>query len=155
LLLKKQQEKILFDKIFRDIYFFPLTCIIKCKLKGWSIYEYMGKSIKTLNAPSEFVKEWLETKYKSLIESTLSGLKNKDIKVEIVVGEKEKGFPQKIVINNLTLKKRYSFENFVVGGGNKLAYAASTAVAKNPGTNHLYYHRKIYKRSNLCYTKCA
>jgi len=34
----------------------------------------------TLNAPSEFVKEWLETKYKSLIESTLSGLKNKDIK---------------------------------------------------------------------------
>ena len=96
----------------------------------------------TLNAPSEFVKEWLETKYKSLIESTLSGLKNKDIKVEIVVGEKEKGFPQKIVINNLTLKKRYSFENFVVGGGNKLAYAASTAVAKNPGTayNPLYIY---------------
>jgi len=96
----------------------------------------------TLNAPSEFVKEWLETKYKSLIESTLSGLKNKDIRVEIVVGEKEKGSPQKIVINNLTLKKRYSFENFVVGGGNKLAYAASTAVAKNPGTayNPLYIY---------------
>ncbi len=96
----------------------------------------------TLNAPSEFVKEWLETKYKSLIESTLSGLKNKDVKVEIVVGEKEKGPPQKIVINNLTLKKRYSFENFVVGNGNKLAYAASTAVAKNPGTayNPLYIY---------------
>ncbi len=96
----------------------------------------------TLNAPSEFVKEWLETKYKSLIESTLSGLKNKDVKVEIVVGEKEKGSPQKIVINNLTLKKRYSFENFVVGNGNKLAYAASTAVAKNPGTayNPLYIY---------------
>lgn len=96
----------------------------------------------TLNAPSEFVKEWLETKYKSLIESTLSGLKNKDVKVEIVVGEKEKGPPQKIVINNLTLKKRYSFENFVVGSGNKLAYAASTAVAKNPGTayNPLYIY---------------
>ena len=96
----------------------------------------------TLNAPSEFVKEWLETKYKSLIESTLSGLKNKDVKVEIVVGEKEKVPPQKIVINNLTLKKRYSFENFVVGNGNKLAYAASTAVAKNPGTayNPLYIY---------------
>ncbi len=95
-----------------------------------------------LNAPSEFVKEWLETKYKSLIESTLSGLKNKDVKVEIIVGEKEKGSPQKIVINNLTLKKRYSFENFVVGNGNKLAYAASTAVAKNPGTayNPLYIY---------------
>lgn len=96
----------------------------------------------TLNAPSEFVKEWLETKYKSLIESTLSGLKNKDVKVEIIVGEKEKGSPQKIVINNMTLKKRYSFENFVVGNGNKLAYAASTAVAKNPGTayNPLYIY---------------
>ncbi|MEA3313526.1 MAG: chromosomal replication initiator protein DnaA [Caldisericota bacterium] len=96
----------------------------------------------TLNAPSEFVKEWLETKYKSLIESTLSGLKNKDVKVEIVVGKRGEEPPQKIVINNLTLKKRYSFENFVVGGGNKLAYAASTAVAKNPGTayNPLYIY---------------
>ncbi len=34
------------------------------------------------------------------------------------------------------LNDKYTFENFVVGGGNELAYAACQAVAANPGTKY-------------------
>jgi len=35
-----------------------------------------------------------------------------------------------------TLNPRYSFENFIVGSSNDLAYSACQAVAKNPGTKY-------------------
>ncbi|MGH7249849.1 MAG: chromosomal replication initiator protein DnaA, partial [Minisyncoccia bacterium] len=34
------------------------------------------------------------------------------------------------------LNERYTFENFVVGSGNELAYAACQAIAQNPGTKY-------------------
>lgn len=34
------------------------------------------------------------------------------------------------------INERYSFENFIVGSGNELAYAACQAVAQNPGTKY-------------------
>ncbi len=95
-----------------------------------------------LEVPSEFAKEWLDTRYRSLIESTLSDIKKEKIKLDFIVAKKEKTSPQKVVINSITLNKHYTFENFVVGNSNKLAYAASMAVAKNPGTayNPLYIY---------------
>lgn len=36
----------------------------------------------------------------------------------------------------LGLNERYTFENFIVGSGNELAYAACQAVAANPGTKY-------------------
>jgi chromosomal replication initiator protein len=32
--------------------------------------------------------------------------------------------------------KKYTFENFVVGGGNEFAYSICTAISKNPGINY-------------------
>ena len=96
----------------------------------------------TLEVPSEFAREWLDTRYRSLIESTLSDIKKEKIKLDFIVVKKEKQSPQKVVINSITLNKNYTFENFVVGNSNRLAYAASIAVAKNPGTayNPLYIY---------------
>lgn len=34
------------------------------------------------------------------------------------------------------LNERYTFENFIVGSGNELAYAACQAIAQNPGTKY-------------------
>ncbi|MDB5183192.1 MAG: chromosomal replication initiation protein DnaA [Candidatus Saccharibacteria bacterium] len=36
----------------------------------------------------------------------------------------------------LGLNERYTFDNFIVGGGNELAYAACQAIAANPGTKY-------------------
>ena len=97
-----------------------------------------------LKVPSEFAKEWLETKYLSLIKSALTEIRKKPTNVEIVIEEKEQKTspPPKITVGDVTLNKNYTFENFVVGNSNRLAYAASYAIAKNPGKtyNPLYIY---------------
>ena len=97
-----------------------------------------------LKVPSEFAKEWLETKYLSLIKSALTEIRNKATNVEIIIEESEQKTspPPKITVGDVTLNKNYTFENFVVGNGNRLAYAASYAIAKNPGKtyNPLYIY---------------
>ncbi len=51
-------------------------------------------------------------------------------KVEVLLDKEDEGYKE---INCEGLSGRYSFENFVVGEGNRLAYEASLEVAKNPG----------------------
>ncbi len=95
-----------------------------------------------LKVPSEFAKEWLETKYIALIESALSDVRKKLTKVEFIIGEKKVIPVPKVTVGDITLNKNYTFEHFVVGNSNRLAYAASLAIAKNPGKayNPLYIY---------------
>jgi chromosomal replication initiator protein len=95
-----------------------------------------------LKVPSQFVKDWLETKYFSLINTTLSEILGKELKIEFVVEESKTEPQQNIIINNVVLYRQYTFENFVVGASNRLAYAATMAVANNPGKiyNPLYIY---------------
>jgi len=95
-----------------------------------------------LNVPSQFVKDWLETKFLSLIQTTLSELLGKEMKINFNVEERKAEPQQNIVINKIVLYRRYTFENFVVGGSNRLAYAAAIAVANSPGRtyNPLYIY---------------
>lgn len=109
-----------------------------------------------VSVPSIFAKEWFEKKYHKEIIKSLNKLTNKKVnKVIYEVGAKEKT-DQKINLNpptttpvtqtrvtetpsvnqGLSLKKDYSFDNFVVGTTNRLAYAASMAVSQNPGKAH-------------------
>ncbi|MFU2158355.1 MULTISPECIES: chromosomal replication initiator protein DnaA [Caldisericum] len=99
----------------------------------------------TLKAPSIFVKEMLETKYASLVNSTLKEVTGRNISLNILVEEKKPKTPPVIIVNNITLNKDYTFEEFVVGSGNRLSYAAAKAVASNPGKvyNPLYIYGKV------------
>ncbi len=95
-----------------------------------------------LKVPSELVKEWLETKYISLIKSAIEEVKKHPVEIDFIVEERKIPQLPKIKVGDITLNKNYTFENFVVGSGNRLAYAASMAVAKNPGKayNPLYIY---------------
>jgi len=95
-----------------------------------------------LQAPSNLVKEILETKFRSLIKTTILEQTGKDLELVIQVQEKRPKEPPIIVVNNITLHKDYTFEEFVVGKSNELAYAACKNVASNPGKayNPLYIY---------------
>lgn len=102
-----------------------------------------------LAVPNTFAKEWLSTKYHKNI---LQGLRNviEDIRsLDYVISHQKPkkddlakqintSGPRELPMGNLfinpedNLNPRYTFENFVVGPFNELAYAATQAIMKKP-----------------------
>ena len=108
-----------------------------------------------VNVPNGFAKEWLENKYNKFI---IKAFKNnypgiKTVKYVITQCAPEKPIQrQKTIRENIipqsfhsennknkqesTLNSKYTFDSFVVGSSNELAYAACIAVTENSGTNY-------------------
>ncbi len=104
-----------------------------------------------LGVPNAFVKEWLSNKYHNFILKILRGLAEEVRSLEYLItrndakkkgASKEEGVLQNTkelplsdfyVNKEDNLNPRYTFESFVVGPFNELAYAASQAVIKKPG----------------------
>jgi chromosomal replication initiator protein len=85
-----------------------------------------------VGVPNTFISEYLENNLRSLIEKALSSILHKEIRVEFCVSsEAEK--PSKETSKLPLFNPRYTFDTFVVGNSNNLAYAASSKVVENPG----------------------
>jgi chromosomal replication initiator protein len=92
---------------------------------------------------SAFAKDWLENRLLSTIKRTLTQIMGRSVGVSFVVWSpvEETAAPgplwqktnQQDVAHG-TLSTHYTFDQFVVGPANQLAYAASRAVADNPAT---------------------
>jgi chromosomal replication initiator protein len=112
--------------------------------------------------PNGFAKDWLETRYRSLISQTLARVVGYSVQVEFVVaanGEVDAhvvatetqpvrveptrvGAPDGPAAGVTNLNPRYTFSNFIVGSANRLAHAASLSVAERPG--HAYNPLFLY-----------
>lgn len=114
--------------------------------KNTSILDYDSKKV-TLAVPNAFTKEWLKNKYEPQIIEALrnilggtekleyevkSPLEIKEVKLSVETKEEE----ELEAPVNYSLNSRYTFENFVIGGSNKLAHAACSGVAKSPGRKY-------------------
>jgi chromosomal replication initiator protein len=104
--------------------------------------------------PNGFAKDWLETRYRSLIAGTLARIVGYSVQVEFLVSAAAEaegatstngnGHPQQVRLEPgrvgggteggaANLNPRYTFANFIVGSANRLAHAASLSVAERPG----------------------
>lgn len=98
----------------------------------------------TISTPSAFVKQTLSQKHLSLIEASFEQITGKKVAINFIVKEFEapkqemiaEDFFQPAVSKPNVLNPKYTLENFVVGPTNNLAFAASQAVAQNPGTSY-------------------
>lgn len=119
----------------------------------------MENGVVYLSVPSAFVKEWLSNKYHNFILKALRGLSDEVRSLEYVITKSEpkkkkiekdikeqnnKELPlEDFYINKEdNLNPRYTFDTFVIGPFNELAYAAAQAVIKKPGIvyNPLFYY---------------
>lgn len=118
-------------------------------------------NILVVGVPNVFIKQQLERKYNQLIvdtlakngvtperveykihSGTLTTKKVDDEPVSLMGYQRRQPSSDRPAPTTLThtyrqgLNERYSFENFVVGSGSELAYAACQAIAQNPGARY-------------------
>lgn len=92
-----------------------------------------------IEVPNAFFIDWLEEHYHGLIHEILAEICGAPIKVNYKVLERtrERTSPGKLYREDTShLQPRYTFDNFVVGEGNKFARAAAFAVANTPGKRY-------------------
>jgi chromosomal replication initiator protein len=119
--------------------------------------------------PNGFAKDWLESRYRSLISQTLARIVGYSVQVEFVVGPSDGADPEPATAGDpaalaatssngqhvrvepsrvggeggaTNLNPRYTFSNFIVGSANRLGHAASLSVAERPG--HAYNPLFLY-----------
>ena len=106
--------------------------------------------------PNGFAKDWLETRYRSLISQTLARIVGYSVQVDFEVREGQTAAfdgattePVRLEATRAggdngatSLNSRYTFGNFIVGSANRLAHAASLSVAERPG--HAYNPLFLY-----------
>src|SRR3989344_2269109 len=106
-----------------------------------------------VSVPNGFIKEWLENKFHKKILDSIRTLTPEIREIQYIVGHPkidlkqnidkvllEKDLEEKIgtavdfdVDRTTNLNKKYSFDSYVVGSSNELAFAASQAITKNIG----------------------
>lgn len=92
----------------------------------------------TLRVPFGVNKNMIMTKYFSLIDNCIEAVTGKKYELEVIVDEDEKKQENTEISNDAesALNPEYTFDTFVVGKNNNLAYSASSAVAERPGSTY-------------------
>lgn len=153
--LKKELPKASFD-----------TWVKQCAFLGWE----EATSTMTIGANNAYACDWLDSRLKSTVTKKLTGLLATTVNVTFKIhhaavvsvqtedsDENDADFIEPDSLSAEKVEKRarsrqqsqlnpkYSFDNFVVGPGNRLAHAASMAVAEHPAKayNPLFIHSGV------------
>jgi chromosomal replication initiator protein len=127
--------------------------------KNTTLLQHKGNNL-VVGVPNVFIKQQLERKFNDLVTTTLKKNGVDPITVEYKIytantpAKKAEVIEDVVILNPSTeqapktptsslthtyrqgLNERYTFDNFVVGSGNELAYAACQAIAQSPGTKY-------------------
>jgi chromosomal replication initiator protein len=104
----------------------------------------------TIGVPNVFIAEWLRSRLHSLIKRTLTSIIGQSVDVQFSVRPLNQEIQpvasrqadggtstrMKEPVTAFRLNPKYTFDNFVVGESNRLAYAAALEVSEDPGDKY-------------------
>jgi len=113
----------------------------------------LKKNTLTVSVSSAFAREWLESRYLSLLNNSTKKAAGDKFTIKIITMSPEHpddGFSPEIKLENGTGKNKksspvsngpvfnskYTFDTFVVGSGNRFACTAALAISENPGKTY-------------------
>lgn len=149
--------------------------VVETWFKAVSLYQWDAvHKVVYLQAPNQFVRDWIQTNYLSIIQFHLGRLLHVDSPKVVLMSNAQEGVPlptQSVPVTDImvmpaqpcasshalvpaassydsaTINSSYTFDTFVVGPSNSLAYAAAHAVTEKPG--RLYNPLFLYGGSGL------
>lgn len=110
------------------------------------IYKKSSSSdeIAVFEVNNKFIANYIKTKFSSTLQDIFEKYKNIKPSIEIKIAGERRRTTKEILNQKVTnhtsestiLNQSYTFESFVVGNSNKMAYTASKAVADKPGVQY-------------------
>jgi chromosomal replication initiator protein len=122
-------------------------------VRGAELITYEDGSL-VIGVKNAYARDWLESRLSSTVTRMLTGIMNRTVQVNFIVWQDSDERPAATLTdsNNAennddsflpsdpeitesrakTIGSRYTFDNFIVGASNRLAHAASLAVAEKP-----------------------
>ncbi|WP_407306034.1 chromosomal replication initiator protein DnaA [Desulfosporosinus sp. SB140] len=103
-----------------------------------------------ISVPNDFAKDWLESRYASLIRSSVQSVLGHSVSLRFIIPSPEESIAEEpnppSAISETVLKQneplpnslnaKYTFDTFVIGNSNRFAHAASLAVAESPAKSY-------------------
>ncbi len=106
------------------------------------------KNTFEVGVPNAFIAEWLTKRLHSLVTKTLAQILGRDIDVQFIIHNQDQlqgsslSFAHQTDGGTSTKEKvhrfnpKYTFDSFIVGDCNRLAYASTMEIAENPGHSY-------------------
>jgi chromosomal replication initiator protein len=108
------------------------------------------EGVFVIGVPNVFIAEWLRSRLHSLIKRTLTSITSQTVDIQFSVRpinqeilpvsarQADGGTSTRVKepVTVFRLNPKYTFDNFVVGESNRLAYAAALEIAEEPGSKY-------------------
>lgn len=151
-------KKDLWESVLTELQLSISAANFQTWFKGKTEISEIKENIIVVGCSSSYVRDWLEQRYQGQLKSILDRLTETSNSLTFVVSPnlheefpkvaKKQGDNAEPLFSNETFEKlaekstkanlnpNYTFETFIVGGSNQLAYSVAQAIAQAPGNSY-------------------